>query len=139
MIFATGEANMSSGTVLVLEDSRVQAQYISRMLTSLNWSAVLSFDHKMVYAQLKASRVDLMLLDVYVDSGNTLTLLPEIRELAHGVPIAIMTAGGQAGRRSIPRSTWPGALRRISCCQNRSGQRTCPLSSMRLAGCVARQ
>lgn len=88
---------MSSGTVLVLEDSRVQAQYISRMLTSLNWSAVLSFDHKMVYAQLKASRVDLMLLDVYVDDGNTLTLLPEIRELARDVPVAIMTAGGAGG------------------------------------------
>ncbi len=87
---------MSSGTVLVLEDSRVQAQYISRMLTSLDWSAVLSFDHKMVYAQLKASRVDLMLLDIYVDGGNTLTHLPEIRDLARNVPIAIMTAGGAA-------------------------------------------
>ena len=88
---------MSLGTVLVLEDSRVQAQLISRMLTPLGWSAVLSFDHKMVFQQLKASRVDLLLLDVYVDDGNTLTLLPEIRNLAPGVPIAIMSAGGTGG------------------------------------------
>jgi CheY-like chemotaxis protein len=88
---------VSAGTVLVLEDSRVQAQLISRMLTPLGWSAVLSFDHKMVFQQLKASRVDLLLLDVYVDDGNTLTLLPEIRELAPGVPIAIMSAGGAGG------------------------------------------
>ena len=97
MTLATGKHNMSLGTALVLEDSRVQAQLISRMLTALGWSAVLSFDHRMVFQQLKASRVDLLLLDVYVDDGNTLTLLPEIRELAHGVPIAIMSAGGAGG------------------------------------------
>jgi len=88
---------MSKGTVLVLEDSRVQAQLISRMLTTLDWSAVLSFDHKQTFAQLRSSRVDLMLLDVYVEGGNTLMHLPEIRDLASGAPIAIMTAGGAGG------------------------------------------
>lgn len=88
---------MSNGTVLVLEDSRVQAQLISRMLTGHDWSAVLSFDHKTAFAQLRSSRVDLLLFDVYVDGGNTLMHLPEIRELAPNVPIAIMTAGGAGG------------------------------------------
>ena len=88
---------MSQGSVLILEDSRVQAQLISRMLTALDWSTVLSFDHKMMMAQLKSSHVDLMLLDVYVDSGNTITFVPDIRQLAPDVPIAIMTAGGQGG------------------------------------------
>ena len=89
---------MSLGTVLVLEDSRVQAQLISRMLTALDWSAVLAFDHKTVYAQLRASRTDLLLLDVYVEGGNTLLHLPEIRELTPDIPIAIMTAGGAGGQ-----------------------------------------
>lgn len=88
---------MSTGTVLVLEDSRVQAQLISRMLTTLGWSAVLSFDHKMVFQMLKSSRVDLMLLDVYVEGGNTLMHLPEIREMMPDAPIAVMTAGGAGG------------------------------------------
>lgn len=88
---------MSKGTVLVLEDSRVQAQLISRMLTNHDWSAVLSFDHKTAFAQLKVNRVDLMLLDVYVEGGNTLMHLPEIRELARNIPIAIMSAGGAGG------------------------------------------
>ncbi len=88
---------MSKGTVLVLEDSRVQAQLISRMLTTLDWSAVLSFDHKMVFAQLKSMRVNLMLLDVFVEGGNTLTQLPAIREMAPDIPVAIMTAGGSGG------------------------------------------
>ena len=88
---------MSLGTVLVLEDSRVQAQLISRMLSNLDWSSVLSFDHKMVFSQLKGSRVDLLLLDVYVEDGNTLSRLAEIRELAPGVPVAIMTGGGAGG------------------------------------------
>ncbi|MDI7774623.1 response regulator [Asticcacaulis sp. EMRT-3] len=88
---------MSRGTVLVLEDSRVQAQLISKMLTGLNWSAMLSFDHKTVFSLLKNSRFDLLLLDVYIEGGNTLMHLPEIRELAPDVPIAIMTAGGAGG------------------------------------------
>jgi CheY-like chemotaxis protein len=88
---------MSLGTVLVLEDSRVQAQLISRMLEKLGWSTVLSFDHKMAFATLKTSPVDLMLFDVYVDGGNTLMHMPEIRELAPSTPIAIMTAGGAGG------------------------------------------
>lgn len=88
---------MSRGTVLVLEDSRVQAQLISRMLENLKWSSVLSFDHKMAFASLRSARVDLLLLDVYVDGGNTLMHMPEIRQLAPDVPVAIMTAGGAGG------------------------------------------
>jgi CheY-like chemotaxis protein len=88
---------MSKGTVLVLEDSRVQAQLISKMVASLGWSSVLSFDHKTVFQQLKASRVDLLLLDVYVEGGNTLLHLPEIRNLGSNIPVAIMTAGGAGG------------------------------------------
>ena len=88
---------MSKGTVLVLEDSRVQAQLISRMLSGHDWSAVLSFDHKTAFQQLRASHVDLLLFDVYVEGGNTLMHMPEIRELAPNVPIAIMTAGGAGG------------------------------------------
>ncbi len=88
---------MSQGTVLVLEDSRVQAQLISRMLSNLDWSSVLSFDHKSVFSQLKSLHVDLMLLDVYVEDGNTLSRLAEIRALAPNIPVAIMTGGGAGG------------------------------------------
>ncbi|MBW8880689.1 MAG: response regulator [Asticcacaulis sp.] len=89
---------MSLGSVLVLEDSRVQAQLISRMLTGHDWSAVLAFDHRTVYNLLRTQKVDLLLLDVYVEGGNTLMHLPEIRDLTPEVPIAIMTAGGAGGQ-----------------------------------------
>jgi len=88
---------MSQGTVLVLEDSRVQAQLISKMLAAQGWSAILSFDHRMAFNLLRTSRVDFLLLDVYVEGGNTLMHLPEIREMARDVPIAVMTAGGAGG------------------------------------------
>ena len=88
---------MSLGTVLVLEDSRVQAQLISRMLSNLDWSSVLSFDHKSMFSQLKTLHVDLMLLDVYVEDGNTLSRLADIRALAPNVPVAVMTGGGAGG------------------------------------------
>ncbi|WP_031235778.1 response regulator [Asticcacaulis sp. AC402] len=89
---------MSLGTVLVLEDSRVQAQLISKMLTAQGWSAMMAFDHKTVYQLLRTTNVDLLLLDVYVEGGNTLLHLPEIREMAHDIPVAIMTAGGAGGQ-----------------------------------------
>ena len=82
---------------MVLEDSRVQAQLISRMLSAHDWSAIMVFDHKSAFAQLRNCHVDLLLLDVFVEGGNTLMHLPEIRELATHVPIAIMTAGGAGG------------------------------------------
>lgn len=88
---------MALGTVLVLEDSRVQAQLISRMLEKLDWSTMLSFDHKMAFNTLRTCKVDLLLLDVFVEGGNTLLHMPEIRELAPHTPVAIMTAGGQGG------------------------------------------
>ncbi|HVZ29712.1 MAG TPA: response regulator, partial [Asticcacaulis sp.] len=50
-----------------------------------------------VFQLLKSSRVDLLLLDVYVEGGNTLLHLPEIRTLGSNIPIAIMTAGGAGG------------------------------------------
>lgn len=88
---------MSAGTVLVLEDSRVQAQLISRMLARLGWTSVLSFNHRTTFATLRTEPVDLLLLDVYVEGGNTLMHLPEIRQLSPSAPVAIMTAGEAGG------------------------------------------
>lgn len=87
---------MSQGTVLVLEDSRVQAQLISKLLERLRWSTVLSFNEQVALRTLKETRVDLMLLDVYVGETNTLTSLPKFRDAAPHTPVAIMTAGGQS-------------------------------------------
>jgi CheY-like chemotaxis protein len=89
---------MSKGSVLVLEDSRVQAQLISKMLNQLGWSALMSFDHKTVLNLLRTSCVDLMLLDVYIDGDNTLSHMAELRCAAPNTPIAIMTAGGAGGQ-----------------------------------------
>lgn len=89
---------MSKGTVLVLEDSRTQAQLISKMLASLEWSSVLAFDHKTVFQLLRTTNFDLLLLDVYVEEGNTLLHIPDIRDLAPHVPLAMMTAGGAGGQ-----------------------------------------
>ncbi|HWU50257.1 MAG TPA: response regulator [Asticcacaulis sp.] len=89
---------MSKGSVLVLEDSRVQAQLISKMLNQLGWSALLSFDHRTVLNLLRSSSVDLMLLDVYIDGDNTLAHMAEFRCVAPETPVAIMTAGGAGGQ-----------------------------------------
>ncbi|GGZ37465.1 response regulator [Asticcacaulis endophyticus] len=89
---------MSAGTVLVLEDSRTQAQLISKMMEKLGWSTLLCFDHDAVFEALRHRTVDLMLLDVYIGTENTLMLMPDFRKLSAGVPIAVMSAGGAGGQ-----------------------------------------
>ncbi|OYW82664.1 MAG: hypothetical protein B7Z26_02665, partial [Asticcacaulis sp. 32-58-5] len=65
---------MSAGTVLVLEDSRTQAQLISKMMEKLGWSTLLCFNHDSVFEALQHRTVDLLLLDVYINTSNTLML-----------------------------------------------------------------
>ncbi|GGZ37458.1 MULTISPECIES: response regulator [Asticcacaulis] len=88
---------MSLGTVLILEDSRVQAQLISRILEGLGCLTLVSHDLKTAYSMIRDFKVDLMLLDVYVSDGNTLKYMPNLRDRAPDVPVAIMTSGGAGG------------------------------------------
>jgi DNA-binding NtrC family response regulator len=90
--------DMTNGCVLVLEDSRTQAQHISKMLEGLGWSSMLCFDHKGLLSLGATPSIDAMLLDVYIEDGNTIVHLPRLRELAPQVPVAIMSAGGIGGR-----------------------------------------
>ncbi|WAC48972.1 response regulator [Asticcacaulis sp. SL142] len=88
---------MSLGTVLILEDSRVQAQLISRILEGLGCLTLVSHDLKTTYSMLRDFKVNLMLLDVYVGDGNSLKFIPNLRERAPDVPVAVMTSGGAGG------------------------------------------
>ncbi len=79
--------------VLILEDSRTQAIIISKMFQRAGYEAVCVTDMPEALAQLSAQSFDLLVLDVFIESHNTLDDLDAYRDLAPDVPIAIMTAG----------------------------------------------
>jgi len=79
--------------VLILEDSRTQAIIISRMFQKAGWDSTCVVDAGEAQVQLKSCPFDLLVLDVFIESHNTLDDLQDYRRLATNVPIAIMTAG----------------------------------------------
>lgn len=82
--------------VLILEDSRTQAIIISKMFQRAGYQTTLVADPRDAIAQLQAQSFDLLVLDVFVESSNTLDDLESYRALAEDVPVAIMTAGQQS-------------------------------------------
>ena len=79
--------------VLILEDSRTQAIIISKMFQRAGYEAVCVTGMSEALDQLGTQAFDLLVLDVFIESHNTLDDLDAYRELAPHVPIAIMTAG----------------------------------------------
>jgi len=83
-------------TILILEDSKLQAELITKMVMRAGWSAIVAKSHESALTALGETRVDLLLLDVYVGEANTLGNLCAFRSAAPKAPIAIMSAGAQA-------------------------------------------
>ena len=80
-------------TVLILEDSRTQAIIISKMFQRAGYQAICVTEDAGALEQLRSQSFDLLVLDVFVESHNTLDDIEIYRDLAPHVPIAIMTAG----------------------------------------------
>ncbi len=87
-------------SVLILEDSKTQATIISKMFEKAGFAATCVPTEEEALALLKSQSFQLLVLDVFVDGHNTLDDLPLYRDLAAGVPIAIMTAGHMANPES---------------------------------------
>jgi CheY-like chemotaxis protein len=79
--------------VLILEDSRTQAIIISKMFQKAGYDATCVVSADEAVAQLKSRPFDFLVLDVFIESSNTLDDLQAYRDLAGDAPIAIMTAG----------------------------------------------
>ncbi|MBW8881923.1 MAG: protein phosphatase CheZ [Asticcacaulis sp.] len=79
--------------VLILEDSKTQAIIISKMFQRAGLTTVCVTTPDDAMDQLRSQPFGLLVLDVFVESRNTLDDLGGYRELAPDVPIAVMTAG----------------------------------------------
>lgn len=87
-------------SVLILEDSKTQATIISKMFEKAGFAATCVPTEEDALARLKSQSFQLLVLDVFVGGHNTLDDLSLYRDLANGVPIAIMTAGQMANPES---------------------------------------
>ena len=70
--------------VLILEDSRTQAIIISKMFQRAGYEAVCVTDMPEALAQLDTQAFDLLVLDVFIESHNTLD------DFAYGFPVQIV-------------------------------------------------
>jgi DNA-binding NtrC family response regulator len=87
---------VSLPTILILEDSKVQAELITKMVMRAGWAAVVAKSQETALEALHETRADLLLLDVYVGETNTLGNLSTFRTAAPKAAIAIMSAGAQS-------------------------------------------
>jgi two-component system phosphate regulon response regulator PhoB len=84
-----------SRTVLVVEDDGAM-RLLCRVNLELEGYRVLEADHlDRARALIDGERVDVMLLDVHVRSGNGYELLGLARE--HDIPVALMTGSAKVG------------------------------------------
>ena len=87
-----------SDYVLILEDSKTQAQIVGGLFEKCGLVADYAHDIDSARKKLKQKGYSLIILDVFVGEDNTLDHLPKLRKLAPNTPVAIMTAG----RRNQP-------------------------------------
>lgn len=80
-------------TVLILEDSKTQANIIIAMLSRLGWSAIHCETIRDATESLGQVAVYAMMLDVFVGAHNTLLHVDRFRALAPHIPMMLMTAG----------------------------------------------
>ena len=88
---------MSIGRVLILDDSREHAKFISDILGRKNWGSVLNFDVKTALRTLEYEQFDLIIMEMSVNGVNVMERMEEFRTAGEGTPIAVMSfnlAGG---------------------------------------------
>jgi DNA-binding NtrC family response regulator len=79
--------------VLIVEDSATQGRIVSRMFARLGLDATVTQDLNDAYEKLKSQPWSLVLIDVFLDQVNALDHIQDLRDLAKGSPIVVMSAG----------------------------------------------
>ncbi len=82
---------MSIGRVLVLDDSREHANFLSGILGARRWGSVLNFDVKSALRTLENETFDLVIAEMVVNNVNFMEMLETFRTTGEGTPIAVMS------------------------------------------------
>jgi len=83
-----------SGWVLVVDDDALSRNALKRVFEHGGWRAINAAGVEEALARAEAHRLDLVLLDLYLDSGPALGLIEPLRDAQPGVPIVVVTAHG---------------------------------------------
>jgi DNA-binding response OmpR family regulator len=88
---------MSIGRVLILDDSREHAKFISDVLGKKNWGSVLNFDVKTALRTLEYEKFDLLIMEMSVNGVNLTDMIDSLRTAGEGTPIALMSFNFSGG------------------------------------------
>lgn len=84
---------MSNPTALLLEDSKTQAQLISRLFKVNGWEVIHCETVREAIDSLKLISFQALFLDVFVGTHNSIKHVPQFKQLAPKAPLILMTAG----------------------------------------------
>jgi CheY-like chemotaxis protein len=82
-------------TALILDDSKTQSAIVSKMIEAEGWIAVRSESVLGALEVLRSQRIDVLFLDIFVGTRNSLVDFDRFRILAGNSAIVLMTAGSK--------------------------------------------
>ena len=88
---ASGADGGRGGRVLLVDDDPAYGEYVRRVLTSGGFEVTHQPDAEGALARVHAERWDLLITDIQLPGMNGLELLDRVRELAPGLPVAVLT------------------------------------------------
>ena len=88
---ASGADGGRAGRVLLVDDDPAYGEYVRRVLTSGGFDVSHQPDAESALARVRAGQWDLLITDIELPGMNGLELLDRVRELAPGLPVAVLT------------------------------------------------
>ncbi|WP_296494937.1 response regulator transcription factor [Rhodoferax sp.] len=85
--------------LLLIEDDTALHTTLSRSLTRLDWQVEVCIDGRAALARWRASRPDVVLLDLSLPGRDGLAVLQQARDEGLTTPVLILTARGTVGDR----------------------------------------
>jgi LmbE family N-acetylglucosaminyl deacetylase len=79
------------GHILVVDDDPVYGEYLRRVLSSAGFAVTHQPDAEGALARVHTGQWDLLITDIELPGMNGLELLDRVRELAPGLPVAVLT------------------------------------------------
>jgi DNA-binding NtrC family response regulator len=88
---ASGASDQPRGRILVVDDDPTYSEYLRRVLSSGGFDVGHQPDAESALDRVQAEHWDLLIADIELPRMNGLELLMQVRELAPGLPVAILT------------------------------------------------
>jgi DNA-binding response OmpR family regulator len=109
-----GSASEDNGRILLVDDDPALGGYLRRVLSSRGFEVVHELDSEGALQRIMTAHFDLLISDIELPGMNGLELLERARQVAPGLPVALLTGHPRWTTRS-PRC----AARRPSSCSSR--------------------